>query len=211
MSSTTPMKLVTRQVGPWQMNTYALICTSTGKSILIDPGADADILSEMLSDTEPVAILLTHSHGDHIGALTEMRERLDVPLLAHAGPHMGDINLNLERTLETGDRFQVGDHFLDVYETPGHINDQICFSIEGDPRIIVGDTIFEGGPGKTWSSEGFQESLATLRDVVLSWPDDSICYPGHGPFFRLGDLRADIEAFLAKDHGDFYGDANWDM
>lgn len=205
------MKLVTRQVGPWQMNTYALICTNTGKSVLIDPGADPHILTEMLAGTNPVAILLTHSHGDHIGALSEMRERLDVPLLAHAGPHMGDVNLNPERTLSAGDRVQLGDHFLDIYETPGHINDQICFSIENDPRIIVGDTIFEGGPGKTWSSEQFQESLVTLREIVLSWPDDSICYPGHGPSFRLGDLRPDIEAFLAKDHGDYYGDATWDM
>lgn len=205
------MKLVTRQVGPWQMNTYALICTNTGESVLIDPGADPHILTEMLAGTNPVAILLTHSHGDHIGGLSEMRERLDVPLLAHAGPHMGGVNLNPERTLAAGDRVQLGDHFLDVYETPGHINDQICFSIENDPRIIVGDTIFEGGPGKTWSSEQFQESLVTLQEIVLSWPDDSICYPGHGPSFRLGDLRPDIEAFLAKDHGDYYGDATWDM
>ena len=211
MSPSAPMKLVTRQVGPWQMNTYALICTNTGNSVLIDPGAEPHILTEMLAGTNPVAILLTHSHGDHIGALSELRERLDVPLLAHAGPHMGGVNLNPERTLAAGDRVQVGDHFLDVYETPGHINDQICFSIENDPRIIVGDTIFEGGPGKTWSSEQFQESLATLREIVLSWPDDSICYPGHGPSCRLGDLRPDIEDFLAKDHGDYYGDATWDM
>ena len=99
MSPSAPMKLVTRQVGPWQMNTYALICTNTGKSVLIDPGADPHILTEMLAGTNPVAILLTHSHGDHIGALSEMRERLDVPLLAQAGPHMGDVNLNPERTL----------------------------------------------------------------------------------------------------------------
>lgn len=211
MSTTSPMKLVERQVGPWQMNTYALICPSTGHSVLIDPGADPDILTGMLAGTEPVAILLTHSHGDHVGALAEMRERLDVPLLAHAGPYAGDANLNPHRTLAAGDRVQVGKHFLDVYETPGHILDQICFSIEGDQRIIVGDTIFEGGPGKTWSPEEFQESLLTLRKVVLSWPDDSICYPGHGPSFRLGDLRPKIEAFLARDHGDFYGDAIWDM
>jgi glyoxylase-like metal-dependent hydrolase (beta-lactamase superfamily II) len=205
------MKLIKKQVGPWQMNTYALICHETGKSVLIDPGAEPDILTEMVRGTDPVAILLTHSHGDHIGALAEMRQRLDVPLMAHAGPHKEGVHLNPERSLATGDRVQVGSHTLIVYETPGHIKDQICFAIEEDSRIIVGDTIFEGGPGKTWSSEQFQESLQTLRDVVLSWPDDSICYPGHGPEFQLGDLRGAIEAFLARDHGDFYGDATWDM
>ena len=211
MAIKTPMKLEIRQVGPWQMNTYALICTETGKSVLIDPGADPDILAEMVSGTEPVAILLTHSHGDHVGALAEMRERLGVPLLAHAGPYAGSASLDPERTLAVGDRVQVGDHILDVYETPGHINDQICFSIEGDHRIIVGDTIFEGGPGKTWSPEQFQESLTTLREIVLSWPDETVCYPGHGPFFQLGNLRPEIEAFLAKDHGNFFGDATWNM
>jgi glyoxylase-like metal-dependent hydrolase (beta-lactamase superfamily II) len=205
------MKLIKKQVGPWQMNTYALICRETGKSVLIDPGAEPDILAEMVKGTDPVAILLTHTHGDHIGALAEMQQRLDVPVMAHAGPHMEGVHLNPERYLTTGDRVQVGTHNLIVYETPGHIKDQICFAIEGDSRIIVGDTIFEGGPGKTWSSEQFQESLQTLREVVLSWPDDSVCYPGHGPEFQLGDLRGSIEAFLARDYGDFYGDATWDM
>ena len=55
--------------------------------------------------------------------------------------------------------------------------------------VIVGDTIFEGGPGKTWSPEGFQTTLTTLRKVVLPWPDETVCYPGHGPSFRLGDQR----------------------
>jgi glyoxylase-like metal-dependent hydrolase (beta-lactamase superfamily II) len=53
--------------------------------------------------------------------------------------------------------------------------------------------------------------LKTLRNVVLPWPDETVCYPGHGPSFRLGDQRAAIEAFVGKDHGRFFGDAAWDM
>jgi glyoxylase-like metal-dependent hydrolase (beta-lactamase superfamily II) len=87
----------------------------------------------------------------------------------------------------------------------------LCFALEGDPRVVVGDTIFEGGPGKTWSAEDFQTTLQTLRQVILAWPDETVCYPGHGPHFRLGDRRAAIEAFLRKDHGEFCGDATWDM
>lgn len=206
-----PMDLRTRQVGPWGMNTYVLACPDTGQSVLIDPGAEPDTLEEMLADTEPIAILLTHTHGDHVGALDEMRQRLDVPLVAHPGPHAGGIPLDADQWLTDGDTFDVGRHTLRVYHTPGHIGDQICFAIENDPRIIVGDTIFAGGPGKTWSAAQFQTTLETLRDVVLQWPDETICYPGHGPAFRLGDKRAAIEAFLAKDHGDFYGDATWEM
>jgi hypothetical protein len=47
--------------------------------------------------------------------------------------------------------------------------------------------------------------------VVLKWDDDTVCYPGHGPSFRLGDIRAAVKRFLARDHGRFFGDATWDM
>jgi len=117
----------------------------------------------------------------------DVRRRLQVPVAVNPGPHAGGLELNAEIALNDGDAFQVGDYSLRIYFAPGHIDDQVCLAIEGDNRVIVGDTIFEGGPGKTWSSAGFQTTLETLRSVVLAWPDETICYPGHGPAFRLGD------------------------
>jgi hydroxyacylglutathione hydrolase len=204
------MELLTRAVGPWPVNSYALVCPATRQSVLIDPGADPDALQEMLADTQPVAILITHTHPDHVGALDEMRARLNVPVMAHPGPHFEDMPLNADRWLNHGDVVSVGEHSLRVYHTPGHIPDIICFAID-DHRIIVGDTIFEGGPGKTWSVQDFQTTLRTLRDIILAWPDETVCYPGHGPPFRLGDKRTVIKTFLDKDHGDFFGDATWEM
>lgn len=203
------MALRHKKVGPWPMNSYALICPHTGESVLFDPGADPDTLSEMLKGTQPIAIILTHTHPDHVGALGEMLERLNVPLYAHENTR--DKDFPVKHFLADGNTVSVGQHTLKAYYAPGHIDDQICLAIEGEGRVIVGDMIFAGGPGKTWSSEGFKQSLETLREVVLPWPDDTVCYPGHGDAFRLGDKRSLIEAFLAKDHGDFYGDAKWEM
>jgi len=207
----TSLELRTRQVGPYSMNAYVLVCPVTKQSILIDPGDDPDALQEMLKDTRPIAILLTHTHFDHVGALAEMRSHLKAQLLLHRGPHAEGFESEADYWLEDGDTLQVGEHTLRVFFTPGHTADQVCYAIEGDSRIIVGDTIFGGGPGKTWSSEDFQTTLKTLHEVILRWSDETICYPGHGASFRLGDKRRDIEAFASKDHGAFFGDATWGM
>jgi glyoxylase-like metal-dependent hydrolase (beta-lactamase superfamily II) len=165
----------------------------------------------MLDGTTPVAILLTHTHPDHIGALDEMRNRLGVPVFAHAGPHAGGVVLPVDRTLAHGDVITVGASALRAWHTPGHTADMISYLVDGAPISIVGDTLFDGGPGRTWSVDDFRTTLTTLRTVVLTWSDATICYPGHGPSFRLGDRRAAIERFLAHAPADFFGDATWDM
>ena len=75
--------LQTASVGPWPMNTYAIICPDTQESVLIDPGAEPETLAAMLGDSTPLAILLTHAHRDHVGALEEMKAQLKVPVYIH--------------------------------------------------------------------------------------------------------------------------------
>src|SRR5512136_2007094 len=119
--STLPMELRACSVGPWPMNSYALVCPFTRQSVLMDPGADPDVLQAMLAETLPAAILITHTHPDHIGALDEMRARLNVPVMAHPGPHYENMALSADRWLNDGDKVSVGEHNLKVYHTPGHI------------------------------------------------------------------------------------------
>ena len=195
-----------KPVGAWAMNAHVLVCSQTGQSVLIDPGAEPQTLTKLLDNSTPVAILITHNHPDHVGALEAMRRQLGVPVMAPALSGIG-----ADRQLNTNDRIDIGEQQIRVYSTPGHTEDQVSFGVEGHPIYIVGDTIFEGGPGKTWSCADFQTTLATMRNIVLAWPDDALCYPGHGDPFPLGPLRPAIERFLAKDHGPFFGDAEWEM
>jgi glyoxylase-like metal-dependent hydrolase (beta-lactamase superfamily II) len=201
------LELKRREVGPWGTNAYSLICRGTGQSLLIDPAGEPAALREMLDGSELAGILITHGHMDHVGALGEMREAPAVPVLAHQDTG----GVEADRWLQDGDVVQIGQHTVRVRHAPGHTGGSVCYSLEGDNRVLVGDAIFEGGPGHTSSAEAFRLTLRTLRETILAWPDDTVCYPGHGPSFRLGDKRAAIEAFLEKDHGDFCGDATWEM
>lgn len=205
------LKIKAAQVGPWGLNAYALVCSETRQSALIDPGADPEALEALLAKSVPIAIILTHTHSDHTGALTDMRRRMRVPLMVHPGSAAVNAHLDAEKWLAHGDLIHIGNQRVKVCHTPGHCEDQISLLNERHHYAVVGDTIFEGGPGKTWSEQTFRMTLKTLQNVVLSWPRETVCYPGHGNSFRLGDIRRDIEAFIAKDHGGFFGDATWDM
>lgn len=203
-----PLKLLTKQVGPWPMNTYAVVCEETQSSAIIDPGADVDEILEMVEGTKVDKILLTHGHPDHVGALEEVRKATNAPVYLH--PADGEkFEIDYDVSLEGLQTIKVGRQLIHIFHTPGHTPGQTCFGI-GENRIVVGDTLFVNGPGHTETPEDFSTTIETIQKVIFGWPDETEFFPGHGPSGKLGNERPAIKAFIENVWPpDLHGDVTW--
>lgn len=194
-------------LGPLGTNAYVVVCRQTNQSALVDAPAEAKTLQQELQDTSPRYILLTHSHPDHVGALTEMKEKLDVPLGAHR-EEGANLPVTPDFTLDEGETIIVGNLQLSVLHTPGHTPGSICFRV-GDV-LLAGDTLFPGGPGKTFSPEGFQQILDSITQKIFTLPGETLVMPGHGDPTKVEKAREDYQVFAAKTRPEsLYGDVEW--
>ena len=202
-----PAKLIKLELGPWPMNSYIVTDEVSGKGAIIDPGADAEVILGATQALQMERILLTHGHMDHVGALDDVKDALNVPVHIHPADATA-FSLSYDSPLQDGEEITLGKVTLKVVHTPGHTEGQCCFMI--DHRVVVGDTIFVGGPGKTWSAEGFATTMKTMEEIVFAWPDKKEFFPGHGPRGTIGIERPAFEAFLARGWPeDTQGDVTW--
>jgi glyoxylase-like metal-dependent hydrolase (beta-lactamase superfamily II) len=204
-----PIKLITQAVGPWPMNTYIVIDEEKSNSAIVDPGADPDTILTLVEGTNIEAILITHGHPDHIGALAEVKAATQAPV--YMNPlEAQEFDLDFDLPLEDGQIITLGNSRLNAIHTPGHTPGMTSLDL-ADGRILVGDTIFVGGPGKTWSEEDFATTMRTMQQIVFAWPDETRFYPGHGPSGVIGQERPAFEAFLARGWSpDLFGDVTWE-
>ena len=195
-------------VGPYDTNCYLLTCPISGESIVIDPAADGQRILQEVEGTTVKHILLTHAHLDHVGALAEVRESTRAPLGVHpADAQHFEVEANFD--LADGDVLEWGECQLRVVHTPGHTPGSVCLIL--DERVLVGDTIFPGGPGHSASPKAFEQILVTLQGTVFTWPDETELYPGHGAATTTGQERPAFEAFLQKPRPDgLCGDVTWE-
>lgn len=203
-----PAKILTTEVGPWSMNTYVLIDEATNTCAIIDPGDDPQKILTLTGGARVDKILLTHAHADHVGALAEVKAATGAPVYLHPA-EKEKFGVDYDVALADDDVISIGDLRLKCIHTPGHTPGMICFKL--DHRMIVGDTLFVGGPGRTWSPEEFTQTMQTMHDIVFQWPDETEFYPGHGPSGVIGGERSAYEAFVARGWpDDLQGDVTWE-
>ena len=195
------------QLGSFGTNTYILTCRKTDDSVLVDAPGEAGIILENLKGTNPKYILLTHSHWDHTGALTQLRSGLGIPLAAHAAD-AGQLSSAPEIRLDGGDTVTFGNVRLEVLHTPGHTPGSLCFKT-GD-YLISGDTIFPGGPGKTDRPADFERIIESITNRIMTLDDSTRIFPGHGEATVLKKEREAFAVFSSKQHAPgMSGDVNW--
>jgi glyoxylase-like metal-dependent hydrolase (beta-lactamase superfamily II) len=182
------------EVGTMENNTYVLECPETHDALLIDGCFEPDVIIEKALGADIVAIVQTHGHGDHIQALPELVERLQVPVLAHPGE---SYPVPIDRELSDGDEIEFGNRKARVLHTPGHTPGGVCLLV--GKHLVSGDTLFPGGPGNTWGdAERFEEIIDAIRTKLFVLDDDTAVYPGHGLDTTIGREKPHLQEWIDR-------------
>jgi hydroxyacylglutathione hydrolase len=170
-------------VGILQSNCYIL--EGEHKGIIIDPGEEADKILKEVSDLKIDLILLTHNHFDHIGALFEVINATSAEVAIHPFDKIDLAN----RGLKDGEKIPFDGKEISVMHTPGHTPGSCCFCF-GD-NLFSGDTLFAGGWGNTAFPGGDERAIfKSIREKLMSLPDSTIVYPGHGDSTTIGEEKS---------------------
>lgn len=183
-------------VGPYDNCVYVVECLGTGKGVIIDAAAEADVILEAATGLEIIRVLETHGHQDHIGALDPVTRALAVPWAMHPA----DIDIagrQPDEELADGQEIEVGDLLLHVLWTPGHTPGSVTFVLE--PVAFTGDTLFPGGPGATrWEYSSFGQIMDSIEQRIMPLPDDTLVFPGHGAETTIGAERPELERWRRR-------------
>ncbi|WP_184403547.1 MBL fold metallo-hydrolase [Geomicrobium halophilum] len=186
-------------LGPVQANAYVLY-NQDKEAVIFDPGGDGEAFQSALQreNIKPIAILLTHAHFDHIGAVDHIRDAFNIPVYLHQAEEswLSDPakNLSINMTpqgftarpadhLIIGEnRLRVGPFEFQIYETPGHSPGSVSFYHEETSTVFSGDVLFQAGIGRTDLPYGDEKTLLdSIHLKLLELPEDTTVACGHGP------------------------------
>ena len=200
------------ELNPFGSNCYIVGSESTKEGMIIDPGMLAEEILKHVEDLglKIKAIVLTHAHMDHTGALAEVKEATgaevamhadDAPLLRGGNPMMRMPGSSKEppapdRLLKEGDVIDIGDLHFRVLHTPGHSPGGICLLEKDNEIVFTGDTLFQFSIGRTDFPGGSHEGLIqNINDKLMILSDNTTVCPGHGPDTTIGVERR-VNPFL---------------
>ncbi len=201
-------------VGAIAENCFLLRRQGSDRVLVVDPGEEAErILAAAREMGKVEAILLTHCHFDHIGAVAPVAAatgapvycpQIEVPLLADImafvpwegfGPYESH---DAEETVAGGETLELAGLELDVIFTPGHSPGHVTYSVRGEDAIFSGDVLFQGSVGRVDLPGGDGPTLmASIQGLLDSHPDEAVVHPGHMGITTLGAERAS-NPFLAS-------------
>ena len=181
-------------VGELAVNCYIVENTETHEVFIVDPGAEAKRIIRQVGDRKACAVLLTHGHYDHIGAVDEVCSHFGIPAYIHAGDaaKLSDAMANVSAVfgeplvqhtvpvkIEEEGALKLAGMELQILHTPGHSNGCICCILPDDAGILTGDTLFAHGYGRTDFADGdFTKLHQSLRRLFRLTPK-MVAYPGH--------------------------------
>src|SRR3989344_7620558 len=189
------LSVKTLPIGDLEANCY--LVSDSDECLIIDPGDDADFITETIASEKltPIAIVLTHGHFDHVLGCLELKLNFNVPLLLHKNDEKLYSSANqsalhwlkkktlkvppIDHFIKEGDKIKVGEEKLIVIETPGHTPGSVCL-YDGRKNLFTGDTLFKDGVGRTDFSYSRPLQLTKSLNKLFKLPAETAIYPGHG-------------------------------
>jgi len=194
-------------VGPLGVNCFILGDKQSNEGVVVDPGADCDAILAAVArfGIKVKYIINTHGHFDHVGCNRKCQEKTAAELLIHQGDLallsmasrsaqkyglQVDDSPQPARYLSDGMRLEFGRRVIEVLHTPGHTEGGCSLFLANEKLVITGDTLFADSVGRTDLPGGSHEQLiASIKAKLMTLPDDTTVWPGHGPSTTIGQER----------------------